>query len=116
MGKLAGDKSMGLPVGSLSDQELSHYAAFDEKAAQELVRRNTRYSVGYIAQIEALERELEWSESQREELEDEVANHDSLWNKMECAAELIRKAISAGDNPESQVYLEQALEELEELD
>ena len=103
---------MSLPLMALSDEELSHYAAFDDGAAAELARRNCRYSVGYIAQIESLERELSYSESEREDLEDEVNRHESEMIAIQKAGEFIRKAMNAEDQSDMESYLKQALEEL----
>jgi hypothetical protein len=103
---------MSLPLLALTDDEVAHYAHFDDDAAAELSRRNCRFSVGYIAQIERLEHELSYSEQQREELEDEVSQHESEWQSMHAAGELIRKAMAAEDHADTEMYLQQALEEL----
>lgn len=103
---------MSLPLLALTDEEVAHYAHFDEDAAAELARRNCRFSVGYIAQIERLEHELSYSESQREELEDEVSRHDSEMISIQNAGDPIRKAMVAEDQTDMENYLEQALEEL----
>jgi hypothetical protein len=103
---------MSLPLLALTDDEVAHYAHFDDDAAAELSRRNCRFSVGYIAQIERLEHELSYSEQQREELEDEVSQHESEWQSMQAAGELIRKAMAAEDQSDAETYLQQALEEL----
>lgn len=104
---------MSLPLLALTDDEVSHYAAFDDDAAQELARRNQRYSTGYIAQIERLQHELDCSEGRREELEDEVSDHENLWLHMERAAVYIRRAIQAVKPEEIEDMLKLALEELE---
>jgi len=104
---------MSLPLAALTDEEVSHYAAFDDDAAQELARRNQRYSTGYIAQIESLQHELDYSESRREKLEDEISNHENLWVNMASAAEYIRRAMHADDPVEIEDMLKLALEELE---
>lgn len=103
---------MSLPLLALSDDEVAHYAHFDDDAAAELARRNCRFSVGYIAQIERLETELSYSEQQREELEDEVSQHESEWVAMQSAGELIRKAMDAEEKASRDDYLKMALEEL----
>jgi hypothetical protein len=105
---------MSLPLTALSDDEVSHYAAFDDDVAQELARRNQRYSTGYIAQIEKLQRELEWSEREREDLETQVNDHEALQWSMEKAAEYIRRALNSDDRAELEDVLKLALEELEQ--
>jgi hypothetical protein len=102
---------MSLPLTALSDDEVSHYAAFDDDVAQELARRNQRYSTGYIAQIENLQRELEWS---REDLETQFNDHEALQWSMEKAAEYIRRALNSDDRAELEDVLKLALEELEQ--
>jgi hypothetical protein len=103
---------MSLPLLALTDEEVTHYAHFDQDAAEELARRNTRYSAGYIAQIERLERELSERESEIERLEEEASDYENQWRAMEEAGSLIRKAMAAEDQADTETYLNMALEEL----
>lgn len=103
---------MTLPLLALTDDEVAHYAHFDDDAAAELARRNCRWSVGYIAQIEKLQRDLAYAEQQVEELEEEVSQHESEWQSMQAAGELIRKAMAAEDQVDAENCLKEALEEL----
>lgn len=103
---------MSLPLAALSDEEVAHYAHFDEEAAAELARRNCRYSVSYLATIERLEGEIAYAEQQIEELEEELSRNESEWLAIEEAGELIRKAMAAEDQADMETYLRQALENL----
>lgn len=103
---------MTLPLLALTDDEVAHYAHFDDDAAAELARRNCRWSVGYIAQIENLERTLGERESEIERLEEEASDYENQWRSMEGAGAFIRKAMAAEDQAYMESYLKMALEEL----
>lgn len=81
---------MGLPVRSLSDEELIHYAGIDEDAEQEMARRSVEYRGTYLGEINVLKGEIEDLESQLEDAESDSAAADDMQDCIQRAYDILK--------------------------
>jgi len=69
---------MVLPVRSLSDEELIHYAGIDEDAQIEMARRSVEHRGTYLGEINVLKGEVEDLESLLEDAQNDSAGADDM--------------------------------------
>lgn len=105
---------MGLPVNSLSDEELMHYAALDDEAAAEIARRSIRNRGSYLHEVEQLKVEVSYLENQLESAEEDSSYADDMSEAIIRVREILKDCRHMGHG-QLMTAVEEVLDEISDF-